>query len=122
MKTVQTILKVEGFLAFVLIIIAYHFLHLSWLTFGLLFFVPDVGMLGYLKNTTWGAWSYNVLHSYVLPGIVLFLAMVLQNILLLSIAFAWLAHISIDRGLGYGLKLQSFAETHLGKIGRRSES
>jgi hypothetical protein len=39
----------------------------------------------------------------------------------LVIALIWLAHIGLDRALGYGLKLTTaFGETHLGRIGRRS--
>jgi hypothetical protein len=35
------------------------------------------------------------------------------------IALIWLAHIGIDRMLGYGLKYGAgFAFTHLGRIGR----
>ena len=39
--------------------------------------------------------------------------------LVLSIAMIWLAHIGIDRALGYGLKyFDGFAFTHLGRIGK----
>jgi Domain of unknown function (DUF4260) len=32
----------------------------------------------------------------------------------------WIAHIGLDRALGYGLKYATaFADTHLGRIGRR---
>jgi hypothetical protein len=38
--------------------------------------------------------------------------------LVLSIAMIWLAHIGIDRALGYGLKYATgFGFTHLGRIG-----
>ncbi len=38
----------------------------------------------------------------------------------MEIALIWLVHISVDRALGYGLKLPgSFQDTHLGRIGRR---
>ena len=39
--------------------------------------------------------------------------------LTLSIAMIWLAHIGIDRALGYGLKYSAgFGFTHLGRIGK----
>jgi hypothetical protein len=39
--------------------------------------------------------------------------------LILSLAMIWLAHIGIDRALGYGLKYRTgFANTHLGRIGK----
>ena len=41
--------------------------------------------------------------------------------LVLSIAMIWLAHIGVDRALGYGLKYASgFTFTHLGRIGRKT--
>jgi hypothetical protein len=41
--------------------------------------------------------------------------------LVLSIAMIWMAHIGIDRALGYGLKYSAgFAFTHLGRIGRKA--
>jgi hypothetical protein len=39
--------------------------------------------------------------------------------LTLSVALIWLAHIGIDRALGYGLKYSAgFGFTHLGRIGK----
>ncbi|GLR92489.1 hypothetical protein GCM10007858_01070 [Bradyrhizobium liaoningense] len=44
----------------------------------------------------------------------------LASPLTLSIALIWLAHIGIDRALGYGLKYSAgFSFTHLGRIGRQ---
>jgi len=41
--------------------------------------------------------------------------------LVLSIAMICMAHIGIDRALGYGLKYsEGFGFTHLGRIGKRS--
>jgi hypothetical protein len=35
-------------------------------------------------------------------------------------ALIWIAHIGIDRALGYGLKYTTgFGDTHLGRIGRK---
>jgi hypothetical protein len=43
--------------------------------------------------------------------------------LTLSIALIWLAHIGIDRALGYGLKYSAgFGFTHLGRIGRQKDT
>jgi len=44
---------------------------------------------------------------------------VIAEPLVLSLAMIWLAHIGIDRALGYGLKYAGgFGFTHLGRIGR----
>jgi hypothetical protein len=43
----------------------------------------------------------------------------LSSPLVLSIAMIWMAHIGIDRALGYGLKyFAGFGFTHLGRIGK----
>ena len=40
--------------------------------------------------------------------------------LIVGLALIWIAHIGMDRLLGYGLKYPSgFRDTHLGAIGRR---
>ena len=43
------------------------------------------------------------------------------RVTLIGIGSIWLAHIGMDRALGYGLKLEdAFTHTHLGWIGRRA--
>ena len=72
-----------------------------WLLVPLVLAV-DVSMVGYLANPRVGAVTYNALHSW-LPGLGAILV----------------AHVGMDRLLGYGLKYPtSFADTHLGRIGR----
>ncbi len=49
------------------------------------------------------------------------LGIVLAEPLAGSISLIWLAHIGIDRALGYGLKYaDGFGFTHLGRIGKAS--
>ena len=86
--------------------------------FVLLLFVPDLFMLGYLKDTRLGALVYNVGHSYLLPASSLVVALALGNELGLAVALIWIAHIGLDRLLGYGLKYEdSFKATHLSAHG-----
>ena len=61
-------------------------------------------MLGYLYNNKIGSYIYNIGHSYIIPILItlLYLAMGVNS--LLGIALIWLAHISMDRTIGYGLK------------------
>ena len=42
--------RMEAFAGFILGLSAYHHSGFSWQSFALLFFVPDVGAIGYLKN------------------------------------------------------------------------
>ena len=62
---------------------------------------------------------YNAAHSYLAPVTLMITGFAITSPLILSIAMIWLAHIGIDRALGYGLKYSSgFTFTHLGRIGR----
>ena len=75
-------------------------------------------MLGYLKDSRWGAVCYNAAHSYITPALLGLLALG-HSSLALSAALIWAAHIAFDRTLGYGMKATSgFNQTHLGLIGR----
>jgi Domain of unknown function (DUF4260) len=83
----------------------------------LLFFSPDISMLGYLVNTKWGAVSYNLFHH---KGIALLLAAAgyyVGNTVLVAIGILLFAHASFDRIWGYGLKYpDNFKNTHLGSL------
>ena len=80
---------------------------------------PDIGMLGYLADSRVGATTYNLLHTYLGPAILLVGAIVAESPLTYSVAIVWFAHIGFDRALGYGLKYgDGFNHTHLGFIGR----
>jgi hypothetical protein len=94
----------------------------GWGLFALCFLIPDLSMAGYLVGPQVGAATYNAAHSYVGP-ILLWLAT--RSISSSWAAFAvliWIAHIGVDRAVGYGLKYSSgFGVTHLGIIGRARE-
>jgi hypothetical protein len=62
---------------------------------------------------------YNAMHSYMAPMVLMVMGFGLAQPLVLSIAIIWLAHIGIDRALGFGLKYSAgFGFTHLGRIGK----
>jgi Domain of unknown function (DUF4260) len=91
-------------------------LHFSWLLFAVLFMAPDLLMFGYLANPRLGAALYNVGHTLIFPLALAVLACGLHW-LLLPTAIIWIAHIALDRLLGYGLKYPSrFNDTHLRHI------
>ena len=90
---------------------------LLWLLPALL--LPDVSMLGYLAGPRVGAWTYNAVHNWTLALGVLGFGWWLSSAPALLIGAVLLAHVGMDRALGYGLKLPtSFQDTHLGRIGR----
>jgi hypothetical protein len=115
---VKAILRLEGLAALLALLAAYAWLHAKWWIFVLALLVPDIAMLGYLRGTRIGAWSYNAFHSYVAPIAITVASIFVHG--LLPIAIVWSAHIAMDRTLGYGLKYgDAFGHTHLGTIGRK---
>jgi hypothetical protein len=117
-----TLLRIEGLAVLAVAAYLYSIASGDWILFALLLFVPDIGMLGYLRGSTVGAVTYNLFHIEALPLALAAGAIFTQRPVILAIALVWLAHIGMDRALGYGLKLTSgFRDTHLGRIGRRAE-
>ena len=99
-------------------IVLFSTLQYDWWLFAALFFVPDIGMLGYLFGNKAGALSYNLFHHKGI-AIVLYLAGLYFTSEGLQLAgLVLFSHASFDRILGYGLKCeQGFKFTHLGEIG-----
>jgi hypothetical protein len=117
--TVRAWLRLEALALLVLALAAYAHGGYGWGRFGWLLFLPDLSMLGYLLNPRVGAACYNAAHSTVGP-IALFLASQLIPAAA-PLALIWLAHVGMDRALGYGLKYaSSFGDTHLGRVGQRA--
>ena len=97
----------------------YWWLGGSWIFFAVLFLVPDLSFLAYLVSPRIGAIAYNSAHATLGPLVLLALGGWLGSATAEHIALIWLAHVGIDRALGYGLKYASaFGDTHLGRIGR----
>jgi Domain of unknown function (DUF4260) len=81
-----------------------------------------LSFIAYLADPKIGAVVYNAAHSYMAPVALLTAGFAAGEPLVLSIAMIWLAHIGIDRALGYGLKYQTgFGFTHLGRIGKAKD-
>jgi len=94
-----------------------HDLGLSTWIWVLLFFSPDIGMLGYLFGNSIGAITYNLFHHKGIALVVAFAGYFSANEILLAIGILLFAHSSFDRILGYGLKYFSgFKDTHLGSL------
>ena len=116
---VKILLRLEGLTLFIGMVLLYAVWGGSWLVFALLFLAPDLSFIAYLADERTGAVVYNAAHSYMAPVTLLTLGFGFASPLTLSIAMIWLAHIGIDRALGYGLKYSAgFGFTHLGRIGR----
>src|ERR1700761_3526502 len=116
---VRTMLRLEGLTPFVGMTLLYAVWGGSWWIYVILFLVPDLSFLAYLSGPKFGALIYNAAHSYMAPMSLMTIGFATASPLTLSIAMIWLAHIGIDRALGYGLKYNAgFCFTHLGQIGQ----
>lgn len=90
----------------------------AWWWYPVLFFTPDIGMIGYLKNPKTGALLYNLFHHQAIAVLLLGWGWMLHSEIVLLIGAILLGHSAFDRIFGYGLKYKdSFHHTHLGRIG-----
>ena len=116
---VRILLRLEGVVLFAGMTLLYGLWEGSWWIYAILFLAPDLSFAAYLGGPKVGAIVYNAAHSYLAPVALMTTGLAIASPLVLSLAMIWLAHIGIDRALGYGLKYQAgFAFTHLGKIGK----
>ncbi|MFV0384208.1 DUF4260 domain-containing protein [Paracoccus sp. (in: a-proteobacteria)] len=80
---------------------------------------PDLAMAGYLGGPRIGAAVYNAAHLYACGLLLVLAGLLAGQPALIAAGAIWMAHVGMDRALGYGLKLPSgFRDTHLGRIGR----
>ena len=108
------LLRGEGAVVLAAATYAYAQSGFSWWMFAVLFFAPDIFMLGYLGGNRLGAIVYNIGHTYLVPAALLAAAWLLASPLAMAIAMIWIGHIGFDRIMGYGLKYQTgFKFTHL---------
>ena len=114
----RSLLRLEGLTLFTGMTLLYAVWGGSWWIYAILFLAPDLSFAAYLVDAKIGAIVYNAAHSYMVPVTLMTLGFALASPLTLSIAMIWMAHIGIDRALGYGLKyFAGFGFTHLGRIG-----
>lgn len=116
---IRTLLRLEGLVIFLAATVAFFTDGGTWWLYLVLFLVPDLAFLAYPAGERIGAMVYNALHTLTLPVLLLLGGWLAGQPLLLHIALIWLAHIGIDRAVGYGLKYPSgFGHTHLGPMGK----
>jgi hypothetical protein len=113
-------LRLEGLAAFVAGIVGFGRLGGDWLWLVPAILVVDVSMIGYLRGPRLGAFVYNLAHQWAVALAVLGLGLAVGSPVLALAGAVLVAHVGMDRALGYGLKLPTgFSNTHLGRIGRR---
>lgn len=125
--------RLEALAVFLFCLAVYFMSGFSLLMFLVLFFLPDIGAVGYLKSPRLGGILYNLTHWFVWPILLVAISYILSlrgmsgptfTPHLMPIALIWGAHIAFDRMLGWGLKTEeSFYHTDMGlkpRIGRKS--
>jgi Domain of unknown function (DUF4260) len=113
----KLLLRIEGAVLFAASIVVFALQGQQWWLYPALLLVPDIFMLGYLRNTKLGAITYNLGHSYPAAALVTLLGFVAASPLTVALGAIWFGHIGWDRMFGYGLKYAtSFKHTHLGDL------
>ena len=112
-------LRLEGGAAFVAGLAVFLAAGGPWLLAIPLLLLPDASAIGYLRGPRLGAFTYNLFHNWAIGLAVLGLGLWTGNTLVILAGAILIAHVGMDRAVGYGLKLPtSFQETHLGRIGK----
>lgn len=110
-------LRYEGAVLFSSSLFLFKSTHQNWWWVPALLFVPDIFMVGYAKSSKLGALTYNIGHTYLIPASLALYGLHSHRPLVIGIGLIWLAHIGMDRVLGYGLKYDDdFKHTHLGDL------
>jgi hypothetical protein len=118
-RGVDVILRIEAMTLFIAGVLLYLQLngHALWLLPLLL--APDLSMVGYLGGPRLGAIGYNLVHNLAIAIAALGIGWFAAIAPLALAGSILVAHVGMDRALGYGLKLPTdFKDTHLGRIGR----
>lgn len=111
------ILRADGVAIALVAVLLYRELGVAWWVFVVGFLAPDLSLLAYLVHARAGAAVYNAVHSY-LGGAAAFGAGLLhESAALMAVGLIWVAHIGIDRAVGFGLKYpDEFRRTHLQRV------
>ena len=86
----------------------------NWLLLIPLLLLPDVSMVGFLRDAALGSLTYNVTHNWAVALAVLAAGWSLRLDWLALAGAVLVAHVGMDRLFGYGLKYPThFKDTHL---------
>ena len=113
----RRLLHLEGLAVLAGSLVLYFDAGYGWLALVVLFLAPDLSMLGYLGGPRMGAMTYDLVHTYVGPVVLAAYGVLGDSDTAQQVALIWLAHIGMDRMLGYGLKYPTgFKDTHLQRV------
>jgi hypothetical protein len=113
----RVLLHVEGIAVGGSAIALYFNAGYPWWLFVALVLAPDLSMVGYLAGPAVGTATYNAVHTYSLPVVLAAIGVIVDAEVAVQLGLIWIAHIGIDRALGYGLKYPTgFKDTHLQRV------
>jgi hypothetical protein len=113
----RLLLRLEGLVLFAAAIALYLREDFSVLALLLLFLAPDLSFVGLAGGARVGAVAYDAVHTYVGPVLLASVSILAEWNVGVELGLIWLAHIGLDRALGYGLRYpDAFRETHLQRV------
>jgi hypothetical protein len=102
------LLRLEGLAVGAAAVALYFHEDFGWIPFVALILAPDLSFAAYVFGPKVGAVAYDAVHTEIFP---------IAPGVATKVALIWLAHIGVDRLLGYGLKYPTaFTDTHLGRV------
>ena len=111
------LLRLEGAAVFAGAVVLYFHLDFEWWLFLVLLLAPDIGGVGYFAGSRVGALTYDATHLEALPIALGVVGVLGANDWCVKLALIWLAHIGVDRVVGYGLKYPTHhKDTHLQRL------
>lgn len=113
----KNLLKAEELALFIASIFLFSRLDFAWWWFPALLLLPDLSMIGYFVNPAVGATTYNFVHHKALGLLIGVWGLMTGNQYLMLAGVMLVAHSSMDRVAGYGLKyFDSFKHTSMGAL------
>ena len=113
----RVLLRAEGVAVAVTAIALYLHADYPWWLLVVLALAPDLSMVGYAAGPTIGAAAYDAAHTYSLPVVLAAIGVIADAEIAIQVGLIWLAHIGVDRAIGYGLKYPTgFKDTHLQRV------
>lgn len=111
------LLRLEGLVLFGAAIALYVREDFSILVLVVLFLAPDLAFVGLAGGPRLGAVAYDAAHTYVGPILLASTSLIVEWSAGVQLGLIWLAHIGIDRAIGYGLRYpDAFQDTHLQRV------
>jgi len=111
------LLGAEGAALLLAATVAYFRLDYVWWLFLLLLFAPDLSFAGFLAGPRAGSIAYNAAHTMIGPILLLLGAWWAAWPTGIALALIWLAHLGLDRAVGYGLRYPRAPQSsHLDRV------